>query len=398
MKHATIKVLPIELLCLVRDDLDVEEIYPLTSVCQLFWDIFFPLYLICHGFPAGHMYVNLQSSQASKSFQSFHCSRALPLGAYLSATFSGEVNPDNKARAVTYALFHLPPQTFTTIFLTFSCCHPTGAWFLAHLFVALASSHCTYLNISSCFIHEDIVDIPEPTLPIAPWPMDQLILDSRLNHPLFPLLVLKASRSLENISLTRSPITVPNQVSSVQTWDRFLNAKPFPQLMALQISEDLPPRQLLDFISHHPCLSCLFIAPEAGHFHIMHSIPRLYDLMSLTVISGLPSYVLAILHNASHRPSLKRLSLLVDDIPPPSSSIIPAITPCLTLCQQVKTLEVTIPNQDCQVMFNGIALKFDKNPNVKILRISSTKFSLDPPIQDAVIIVCFLVMILALLT
>ena len=227
--------------------------------------------------------------------------------------------------------------------------------------------------------------------------MDQLILDGRLNHPLFLLLVLKASRSLENISLTCSPITVPNQASSVQTWDRFLNAKPFPQLMALQISEDLPPRQLLDFISHHPCLSRLSITPEAGHSHIMHGIPRLYNLMSLTVISGPPSYVLAILHNASHRPSLERLSLLVDDIPPPPSSIIPVITPCLALYQQVKTLEVTIPNQDCQAMFNGIALKFNKNPNIKILRISSTKFSLDPPIQDAVIIVCFLVMILALL-
>jgi len=72
MKHAIIKVLPIKLLCLVGDDLDVEEIYPLTSVCQLFQDIFFLLYLIRHGCPAGCIYVNLQLSQAFKSFQSFH--------------------------------------------------------------------------------------------------------------------------------------------------------------------------------------------------------------------------------------------------------------------------------------------------------------------------------------
>lgn len=395
VQRGTIESLPIELLCLVGDELDIEELYPLTLVCQLFQDIFFPLYLVRRGFPPGQMYVHLQSCQDFKSFQSFHRSRDLPSGAYLSATFGRKVNSDSAVRALTYTLSRIPPRTFTSICLHFSR-HPAGAQPLANLFAALASSRCTYLFIASCFVRKDMVDISRPTLPAAPWPLDQLVLDGGLNHPLLRLLVRKTSQSLQNISITRSPITDANHAASVQTWDRFLSVTKFPQLTTLKLSEDIPLKQLLDFVSRHSHLSSLSITQEPGFTGLIHDIGNFYNLTSLTVISGPPSYVLAILRSASCRLSLERLSLLVDDLPP--SSIIPTIIPCLALCQQVDTLEAAIPDQDCQAIFNDTTFNYDTIPNVKALRIAFPNFSLDPPNQDADIIVCFLVMVLTLLT
>ena len=385
MKHGTIESLPIELLCLIGDELQAEDFFPLTSVCQSFRDLFFPLYLVRRGFLPGRMYVHLQSSQDFMSFQSFHRSRALPSGAHLSATLGREVNPDSAVRALTYSLSHLPPGTFTTIHLNFAR-HPIGAHPLASLFSTLVLSRCTYLNIASCFVRKDMVNIPQPTLPDTPWPLDQLQLDSGLNDPLFPLLVCRVSQSLENISLTRSPTTDTNHAASVQTWRHLLSVKTFPQLTALKLSEDIPLKQLLDFIYRHSHLSRLSITRGTGLTCPMHSIGSLYKLTSLTVISGPPSYVLAILRSASCRLSLERLSLLVDDLPP--SSIIPTIMPCLTLCQQIDTLEIAIPDRDCQAIFNNITFEYDTIPNVKVLRVTFPEFTLDRPNQDVDILVC----------
>jgi hypothetical protein len=386
VERGTITFLPTELLCLVGDELEVEALFSLTLVCQLFRDVFFPLYLVRRGFLPSRRFVHLQSCQDFKSFQSFHRFRDLPSGAHLSATFSRGVNPDSVVRALTYTLSHLSPGTFTSIYVNFAR-HPTGAQPLAHLFAALVLSRCTYLHLTSCFVREDMVDIPRPSLPVEPWPLDQLLLDGRLNNPLFSLLVHRASQSLENITLARSSITDTNCAASVQTWDRVLSVRTFPQLTTLKLSEDIPLKQLLDFISHHSHLCRLSITREPGFTCLMDGIGSFYDLMSLTAISGPPSYVLAILRSASCRLSLERLSLLVDDLPP--SSIIPTIIPCLTLCQQVETLEVAIPDRDCQAIFNNITFEYDTIPNIKVLRTAFPKFSLDPPNQDADIIVHF---------
>ena len=72
-----------------------------------------------------------------------------------------------------------------------------------------------------------------------------------------------------------------------------------------------------------------------------------FNLKSLTIISGPPSYIFTILHSVSVPLSLARLLLLLNH--PPNMLIFPEVLKCLALCQKVEAFEVTIPRQNCQV-------------------------------------------------
>ena len=72
-----------------------------------------------------------------------------------------------------------------------------------------------------------------------------------------------------------------------------------------------------------------------------------FDLKSLKIISGPPSYILTVLCSTSAAPSLARLSLLLNHLP--NNLIFPEVLKCLAVCQKIEALEVTLPCPNCRV-------------------------------------------------
>ena len=99
-------------------------------------------------------------------------------------------------------------------------------------------------------------------------------------------------------------------------------------------------------------------------------VMKKFDLKSLTIISGPPSYIFTILCSASAPPSLARLLLLLNHLP--NMLILSEVLKCIALCQKVEAFEVTIPRQNCWVstrMSNIFSLLDFTTLTTKVFRI-----------------------------
>jgi hypothetical protein len=81
---------------------------------------------------------------------------------------------------------------------------------------------------------------------------------------------------------------------------------------SFRTSEDMSLPLLLDFLSHPKVSSLAITVNTYSKTMPMDDVMKKIDLESLTIISGPPSYISAILHSAFATPSLARLSLLLN--------------------------------------------------------------------------------------
>ena len=159
--------------------------------------------------------------------------------------------------------------------------------------------------------------------------------------------------------------------STTSLWKMLLNTTTFPNLRFFQMSEDIPLPLLLNFLFQHSKVSSLAITVNKDSKTMLTNyVMGKFDLKSLTIISGPPSYIFTILHSVSAPPSLAWLLLLLNHLL--NMLIFSEVLKCLALCQKVEAFEVTIPCQNCWVstqMSNVFSLLDFTTLAIKVFRI-----------------------------
>jgi hypothetical protein len=347
-----IDLLPNEILDLVGQWLDDKDLKVATMVCELFQDIFFPIYLRRNNFSPCQGFISLKGLSDFRVFRSYHRFPHRPCRAHLSAYFSRDGDADAEILCLAYALAQFPARTFRSISLRLSrynLIHPEP---LTELLAALAPIQCSNLTITACLTGEHHVDVlMSPVYSPMAWNLTNLTIEGNLSYTPFRPLLFGASPLLEELTLCSLEAS-----STVFLWKTLLNTTTFPKLRSFQTSEDMPLPLLLDFLSSHPNIYILAITVNTyTKTTLPEDIIDKIDLKSLTVISGPPSYILNVLRSASAAPSLARLSLLLNHLP--NTSIFPAVLKCLAVCQKVDALEITLPRPNCRV-----STQADNNP------------------------------------
>jgi len=338
-----IDLLPNEILDLVGQWLDDKDLKVATMVCELFRDIFFPIYLRRNNFSPRQGFISLKGLSDFRVFRSYHRFPHRPWRSHLSAHFSRDADADTEILCLAYALAQFPASSFRSISLRFSRYNLIHAEPLTELLAALVPIQCSSLTITACLTGEHHIDIPMPPVyTTMGWNLTNLTIEGNLNFTPFRPLLFGASQRLEELTLRSLDAT-----STSSLWETLLNTTTFPKLRSFQTSEDMPLSLLLGFLSRHPKVSILAITNTYSKPTLMDDIVEKIDLKSLTIISGPPSYILTVLRSASTAPSLTRLSLLLNYLP--NMSIFPEVLKCLAVCQKVEALEVTLPRPNCRV-------------------------------------------------
>jgi hypothetical protein len=335
-------------------------------VCELFRDIFFPIYLKRNNFSPCRSYVSVKGLSNFRVFKSYHRFPHRPRHAYyLSAFFSGDA--DAELSCLVYALAQLPATAFHSISLYFSPHNIVHDEPLNELLEALVAIQCKNLVIMACLPGEHHVDVLTPPVytPTA-WNLTNLTIDGNLNYTPFRPLLFGASELLEELTLCSL------QATSISLWKTLLNTTTFPKLRSFQASEDVPLPLLLNFLSRHPIVSSLAITINTcSKTKPTDDVIKKIDMKSLTIISGPPSYIFTVLRSASTAPSLARLSLLLSHLP--NMLIFPEVLKCLALCQKVEAFQVTLPHRNCRAstQTNNIFSLLDFTPlAIKVFRIT----------------------------
>lgn len=344
LKHSIIDLLPNEILDLVGQWLDDKDLKVATMVCELFRDVFFPIYLRRNEFSPGQGFISLKGLSNFRVFRSFHRFPRRPQRAHLSAFFSRDADADADAEllCLAYALAQLPAGAFHAISLCFPHYNLVHAKPLNDLLATLVQIQCENLNVS-CITGEHHIDVLMPPVdtPTA-WNLTNLTIEGDLNNSPFRPLLFGVSQSLEELTLCSYQAT-----STDFLWRTLMKMITFPKLRSFRTSEDMPLPLLLDFLSRHPKVSILAITV---HTHSkttpMDDIIEKIDLKSLTVLSGPPSYIFNVLRSASAAPSLARLSLLLNH---PNMLIFPEVLKCLAVCKKVEAFEATLPRRNFRV-------------------------------------------------
>jgi len=358
IKLCILNFLPNELFCEIGLFLDIEELKTIILVCQLFCNIYYPIYLSRHKFSQGQRCFWLYKVQDFDGFRSYHRSQNLPSRASLSAFFD-EIDSNTQAKSLAYALTHLPTKTFATISLCIPRHTHLGLQPLSELLTALVPMQCSKLGVSACLgdqHHSDISIAPIFTPMTFHWHLTDLKLDGDLSTTFFRSLLRCTAHSLEALTLL-SFNGDPNHTLPAEGWKALLGLGEFPRLRQLKVSNDIPLSLLLEFLSHHSGISDLAIEANAEDSGLTHNTTQAFSAGSLSALSGSPQYILALLCRASRRPSLSRLSLYASHLP--NSSIAVETFKCLALCQKVDALEVSLPHSNCEIAFHAIDnLKF----------------------------------------
>lgn len=371
-----IDLLPNEIIDLVGQWLDDEDLKVATMVCELFRDIFFPEYLRRNRFSPRQVYISLKGLSNFRVFRSYHRFPHRPWRAHLSAHFSRDAEADTEMLCLAYALSQFPAKAFRSISLHFSHYNLVCAEPLTELLAALVPIQCANLTISACLTGEHHIDVLMPPLytPMA-WNLTNLTIEGNLNYTPFQPLLIGASQLLEGLTLCSLGAT-----STSFLWKTLLNTTTFPKLRSFQTSEDMPLPLLLDFLSRHPKVSILAITVNKySKTTPIDDLIEKFDLKSLSIISGPPSYIFTVLRSASAAPSLARLSLLLNHLP--NTSIFPEVLKCLAVCQKVEAFEVTLPRPNCRVSTqtdNNNSLLDFTTLAIKVFRI----ILLDPDIDE----------------
>jgi hypothetical protein len=213
-----------------------------------------------------------------------------------------------------------------------------------------------------------------PAYTPLPWNLTNLTIEGNLYYTPFRPLLFVASERLEELTLCSL-----NATSTSLLWKTLLNTTTFPKLRSFQASEDLPLPLLFDFLSRHPKLSTLAITVNTySKITPMDNVREIFDLRSLTNLSGPPSYIFTVLRSGSTAPSLAKLSLKLNHLP--NKSIFPEVLKCLAMCQKVNAFEVTLPRPNCRV-----STQTDDNPLLDITSLAIKVFRiilLDPDIDQ----------------
>ena len=311
-------------------------------VCELFRDIFFPKYLRRNKFSPRQSFISLKGLSNFRTFRSYHRFPHRPRRVTLSAVFSRDADADTELLCLAYALAQFPATALRSISLCFPRYNPIHAEPLTDLLAALVRVQCATLTIMACLTGEHHIDtfMPPAYTPMA-WNLTNLTIEGNL-VPFRPL-IFGASQVLEVLTLRSLKAT-----STSDQWMTLLNTTTFPKLRSFHASEDIPLSLLLDFLSRHPRVSTLALTLNTySKNQPTNDVREKFDLKSLSIISGPPSYILTVLRSASAAPSLSRLSLLLNHLP--NKSIFPEVLKCLALCQKVEAFEVTLPRPNCQV-------------------------------------------------
>jgi hypothetical protein len=317
-------------------------------VCELFRDIFSPIYLRRNKFSPGQCFISLKGLSNFRVFRSYHRfphRPHRPWRAHLSAFFSRDADTDAELLCLAYALAQFPAGAFRAISLCFSHYNLVHAKPLNELLAALVPIQCENLTITACLTGEHHIDVLMPPVdtPMA-WNLTNLTIEGNLNNTPFRPLLFGVSQFLEELTLCSFQATSSNFL-----WKTLLKTTTFPKLRSFQTSEDMPLPLLLDFLSRHPKVSILAITVNTYSKTTtpMDDVIEKIDLKSLTVISGPPSYIFNVLRSASAAPSLARLSLLLNDLP--NMLIFFEVLKCLALCQKVEAFQATLRRRNCRV-------------------------------------------------
>ena len=313
-------------------------------VCELFRDIFFPIYLRRNKFSPGHGFISLKGLSSFRAFRSYHRFPHRPWQAHLSAFFSSDADTISELLCLAYALVQFPARAFRTISLCFSRNNLVHAKPLNELLAALVPIQCENLMFTTFLTGEYHIDVLMPPVDThMTWNLTNLTIEGNLNNTPFRPLLFGVSQFLEELTLCSFQATSTNFL-----WKTLLKMTTFPKLRSFQTSEDMPLPLLLDFLSRHPKVSILAITVNTySKTTPMDDVIEKIDLKSLTVISGPPSYIFNVLRSASAAPSLARLSLLLNHLP--NMLIFPEVLKCLAVCQKVEAFQVTLSHRNCHV-------------------------------------------------
>ena len=340
-----INLLPNKILNLIGKWLDNKDLKVATMVCKLLWDIFLPIYLKRNEFSPHQSFISLKGLSSYWVFKSYHCFLHPPQQAYLSTFFGMDANTDTELLCLAYALVQFPARAFGSISLCFSHYTVIHAQLLNKLLVALAPIQCENLAIHACLTANQYIDgiMPPAYTPII-WNLTSLTIEGNLNYTPFRQLLFGASALLEELTLHSFQAT-----STTSLWKMLLNTTTFPNLQFFQTSKDIPLPLLLDFLFWHPKVSSLTITVNKDSKTMLTNyVMKKFDLKSLIIISGPPSYIFTILCSVSIPLSLAWLLLLLNHLP--NMLIFPKVLKCLAPCQKVEAFEVTIiPCQNCRV-------------------------------------------------
>ena len=313
-------------------------------VCELFRDIFFPIYLRRNKLSPGKGFISLKGLSNFRAFRSYHRFPLRPSQAHLFAIFSRDADTDAEVLCLAYALAQFPARAFRAISLCFSRYNLVHTKPLNELLAALVPTQCENLVITAHLTGEHHTDILMPSVdaPMA-WNLTNLTIEGNLNNTPFQPLLSGVSQLLEKLTLSSFRAT-----STDFLWKTLLKMATFPRLQSFQTSEDMPLPLLLDFVSRHPKVSILAITVNTySKATPMDDITEKIDLKSLTVISGPPTYIFNVLRSAFVAPSLARLSLQLNHLP--NMLIFPEVLKCLAVCQKVDAFEVALPRQSCRI-------------------------------------------------
>lgn len=296
------------------------------------------------------------------AFRSFHWLSKIGRTCYLSIAFSEDV--EFEASCIKYSLSQIPKGTFDSVRFT---CDPRGVSVntLAALLTAFTQGGCRFLNIERCLVQDGLRQVAGNAEPI--WPLERLVLDVDLHQPLFRSLIVATSTTLRELTLTSAFRANTNDTHSSQC-KSLLTTLQFPQLTLIKLDEDIPLVTLIEFLSRHPTVSIVAIAALAEPQRLEDTSfdpINLFELESLTEISGPPSYVQRILRCASTPLSLSRLSMIPGLSTP---SFFSGVSRCMTLCHRIRSLHITMPAYTPEISFSpgeGFGLFLD----IEVLRI-----------------------------
>ena len=154
-------------------------------VCELFRDIFFPIYLRRNKFSPGHGFISLKGLSSFRAFRSYHRFPHRPWQAHLSAFFSSDADTISELLCLAYALVQFPARAFRTISLCFSRNNLVHAKPLNELLAALVPIQCENLMFTTFLTGEYHIDVLMPPVDThTTWNLTNLMIEGTKQYPL----------------------------------------------------------------------------------------------------------------------------------------------------------------------------------------------------------------------
>ncbi|KAG1894226.1 uncharacterized protein F5891DRAFT_1195508 [Suillus fuscotomentosus] len=127
-------------------------------------------------------------------------------------------------------------------------------------------------------------------------------------------------------------------------WDKLLRHLVIPMLVKLQVDANCAPSTLIHFLARHPGVDSLGIIPRPGCLWRAHRITASLTLLSVSMLDGPLSHVLAVLQSHLKPPTLTYLGLSLQS-QDASLDYLTTILQCVSYCNSIGYLNLSLPVQ-----------------------------------------------------